>query len=124
MKPSFQNEDRWIQYDFHGKSIALWNIEYDHERINNRRTEGVYSQAYIAYHKVMKIQYGNNVVLNFYVEDLEAERNRLLNLKIGPVSEIMFINTAMPYYFFTIKDPDDNEIEITGEIYSERNYKV
>ncbi len=40
--------------------------------------------------------------------------NELKKLKIGAVSELLFVNIHMPYWYFTIKDPDGNEIEITG----------
>jgi lactoylglutathione lyase len=61
------------------------------------------------------IKYGNNVVLNFWVDDLNQEYERIRGIKIGRVSEILFINVASPYYCFMLQDPDGNQIEITGK---------
>src|SRR5690242_9503560 len=91
MKVSSQNYDRWAQFNFD----------------NN----------YLEYIKERKITYGNNMVLNFWIDDLKKERIRLVNLNIGKVSEIMYLNIASPYYMFVVDDPDGNTIEITG------NYK-
>ena len=55
-----------------------------------------------------------SVIFNFEVEDLISEYERIKKLKIGAVSELLFVNIHMPYWYFTIKDPDGNEIEITG----------
>lgn len=30
------------------------------------------------------------------------------------ITEIRYINARNPYYYFSMKDPDDNTIEITG----------
>ncbi len=54
--------------------------------------------------------------LIFQTDDLIGERNRLMRLEIGPVSELMYVNVVMPYWFFIINDPDGNEIEITGPL--------
>lgn len=115
MKPSAQNFDRWAQYNFNGQCIALWNPEYDQVKMaNGENLDGIYSQNYIDYKRHDNIKYGNNVVLNFYTEDLKAEYRRLLDLNIGPLTPIMYMNVAMPYYLFVLIDPDGNEIEITG----------
>jgi lactoylglutathione lyase len=56
------------------------------------------------------------MILNFWVEDLLKEYQRLKELNIGVLSEIMYVNISSPYHFFVINDPDNNEIEITGGI--------
>ncbi len=115
MNPSAQNDDRWAQYNFNGQCIALWNPKYDDRRISSgENLEGVYSENYIEYMRHENIQYGNNVVLNFYIEDLNKEYARLRKLNIGEMTPIMYMNVAMPYYLFVLIDPDGNEIEITG----------
>jgi len=117
MKPTGQNEDRWAQFDFYGSCIALWNPEYDFKLMDSPEDlSDVYSQNYIDYQKQTKINYGNNVVLNFYVADLEIEHQRVKSLQIGEVTEIMYINVAMPYYLFILIDPDGNQIEVTGNV--------
>lgn len=51
-------------------------------------------------------------VQNYWVEDLYTEYERVKNLNIGPVTEIL---EAYPsYHYFHLTDPDNNIIEITG----------
>ncbi|MFT3951467.1 MAG: zinc ribbon domain-containing protein [Oscillospiraceae bacterium] len=51
-------------------------------------------------------------VQNFWVEDLQAEHERVKALHIGKVTEIM---EAYPtYHYFHLTDPDNNTIEVTG----------
>lgn len=116
MKATNQNKTRWAEFHFHGKSISLFNPEYDEELIaSGEDINGKYNQAYLDY-KENPIQYGNNFVLNFWVEDLNAEYERVKALNIGEVSEILLINVAsFPYYCFMLYDPDGNQIEVTGK---------
>ena len=51
-------------------------------------------------------------VLNFWVEDLNKEYNRLKELGIGKMTEIKAVHEG--YYYFNIYDPDNNVCEITG----------
>lgn len=51
-------------------------------------------------------------VQNYWVEDLQAEHERVKALQIGEVTEIL---EAYPtYHFFHMRDPDNNVIEVTG----------
>lgn len=45
---------------------------------------------------------------------MKSEYERIKSLGIGPVSEIMYVNVHMPYYYFNVMDPDGNVLEITG----------
>ena len=64
------------------------------------------------------------VVINLCTDDLTAEHDRINNLKISnKLTEIRFINAKNPYYYFSLKDPDDNIIEITGP-YEEENKPI
>lgn len=115
MKPSAQNFNRWAQFDFHNQCIALWNPKYDENVMeSNENLKALYSRNYIEYSKKSEITYGNNVVLNFYTDHLNVEYQRLKALNIGEMTPIMLINVATEYYLFILKDPDGNEIEITG----------
>ncbi len=51
-------------------------------------------------------------VLNFWTEDLKTEYERVKSLNIGEVTDICQAHTT--YYYFHLKDPDKNIIEITG----------
>lgn len=51
-------------------------------------------------------------VLNFWVEDLQREYDRISRLEIGSVTPIRRVHAG--YYYFHLFDPDGNTIEITG----------
>lgn len=55
---------------------------------------------------------GEKFVLNFWISDLEQERQRVLSLNIGSVTDIMRVHQG--YHFFNLLDLDGNTIEITG----------
>ena len=57
-------------------------------------------------------------VLNFYVQDLVAEHSRIRSLGIGDTTEIMQAHSN--YYYFHLRDPDGNVIEINGQVYDTR----
>ena len=46
---------------------------------------------------------------------MKKEYERLKMANIGEVSELMYVNVHMPYWYFNIIDPDGNTLEITGE---------
>lgn len=115
MKPTAKNFDRWAQFDFDDQCIALYNDEFDKRMFESgENLEQHYDDAYLKFYKKRKINYGNNMVLNFWIEDLKKEHERVKRLNIGNVSEIMYLNVASPYYLFIVEDPDGNTIEITG----------
>lgn len=51
-------------------------------------------------------------VLNFWVEDLRREYNRLKEMDIGRMTNVQKVHEG--YYYFHIFDPDNNVCEITG----------
>lgn len=115
MKVSAQNFNRWAQFNFLGACISLYNPEFDKTLISSGNDISInYSEEYLHYFKTRKIQYGNNFVLNFYIDDLNKEYERLKALNIGPLSPVMYLNIASPYHFFVLDDPDGNTIEVTG----------
>jgi catechol 2,3-dioxygenase-like lactoylglutathione lyase family enzyme len=115
MKVSAQRYNRWAQFNFDGNCIALLNVKYDEELIKHGdNLELHYSSEYLKYIKNRQIQYGNNFVLNFYIENLNMEYERIKKLNIGKVTKLMYINISSPYHFFLLEDPDGNTIEITG----------
>ncbi|ERJ11897.1 VOC family protein [Haloplasma contractile] len=116
IKVTSRNFNRWAQFNFGGNCIALMNQSFDAERFKNNEHLDEYSEDYLDEYRDFHITYGNNFVLNFYIEDLKAEYERLKTLNIGQLSKMMYLNVAGPYHFFTIKDPDGNTIEITGNL--------
>lgn len=116
MKVTAQRFDRWAQFNFSGNCIALFNPKYDEALIRKGESLEIhFNKEYLNYYKSRKIQYGNNFILNFYIDDLNAEYERIKNLNIGKMTEIMYLNISSPYYHFLLEDPDENIIEITGQ---------
>ena len=110
--PLKANDDRWVQFS---NKIALYNKAYD-ARIINEGSGKRFNRAYIEdFHKDTGTPKNNLVVFNFDVEDLKEEYDRLKELNIGDVSELMYVNVHMPYWYFNITDPDGNTLEITGK---------
>ncbi|OPA73838.1 hypothetical protein BVG16_26705 [Paenibacillus selenitireducens] len=121
VKAQSKNIKRWAQFNC-GNSIALWNPEYDLELIrNNEDLDEHFNKEYLFYKHNNKTEYGNNVVLNFNVPDLQVEYERIRSLNIGSVTEILYINIVQPYFCFILEDPDGNLLEITGEYTNETN---
>jgi catechol 2,3-dioxygenase-like lactoylglutathione lyase family enzyme len=117
MKVSKQNFDRWAQFNFGNNCIALYNPKFDEELIKGgENLETRFSKEYLSYYKSRQIKYGNNFVLNFYIDDLNMEYERIKKLNIGNVTQIMYLNIASPYHYFLLEDPDGNTIEITGTV--------
>lgn len=112
-EPLYCNDDRWIAFDC-GNQLALYNKKYD-EKLIKESNEIHFNQAYIDdFFKEDKYKKNNIVIFNFEVEDLKSEYQRIKSLGIGKVSEIMYVNVHMPYYYFNVIDPDGNILEITG----------
>lgn len=112
-EPLYCNDDRWIAFDC-GNQLALYNKKYD-EKLIKESNEIYFNQAYIDdFFKEDKYKKNNIVIFNFEVEDLKSEYQRIKSLGIGKVSEIMYVNVHMPYYYFNVIDPDGNILEITG----------
>lgn len=118
MKADSRKLERWAQFHC-GNTLALWNPEFDKELIRtNSDVSEHFNEAYLNYKQESEVRYGNNVILNFNVTDLNAEYERVKSLDIGAVSEIFYINVVRPYHCFMIEDPDGNLIEITGDYHT------
>lgn len=112
-EPLKSNDDRWVQFS---NKIALYNKSYD-AKIIGKEPSKRFNQAYIDdFFKDTGAPKNNLVVFNFEVKDLKREHERLKGMDIGEVSELMYVNIHMPYWYFNIVDPDGNTLEITGKI--------
>lgn len=115
IKGNIYTENRWIEFNYDNK-LAIYNREYDIEKINENNINNNFNKAYIKNFKEIKGKNINNIItLNFYTEDLNKEYERIKNLNICDVSEIMYVNISEPYYYFNICDPEGNTIEISGK---------
>lgn len=110
--PIYANDDRWVQFS---NKIALYNKVYDAKIIGKEPSER-FNTAYVDdFYKDKGVPKNNLVVFNFEVEDLKREYERLKKANIGEISELMYVNVHMPYWYFNIIDPDGNTLEITGK---------
>lgn len=110
--PLYANDDRWVQFS---NKIALYNRAYD-AKIIGKEPSDRFNQAYIDdFYKDEDVRKNNLVVFNFEVDDLKGEYERLKKANIGEISEFMYVNVHMPYWYFNIIDPDGNTLEITGK---------
>lgn len=111
-KAQYSERKRWVGFPC---GISLYCLDYDLQKIDTKKyNESNYNQAYIKYIFKESTISSKSIVFNFTTQDLKVERNRIIDLDIGNVSEVMFVNITMPYWFFIVEDPDGNEIEITG----------
>lgn len=116
-EPLYCNDDRWIAFDC-GNQLALYNKKYD-EKLLKESDKIHFNQAYLdEFYREEDSKKNNIIILNFEVDDLKTEYERIKNLNIGDVSEIMYVNVHMPYYYFNVVDPDGNVLEIAG------NYRI
>ena len=110
--PLYANDDRWVQFS---NKIALYNRAYD-AKIIGKEPSDRFNQAYIDdFYKDEDVRKNNLVVFKFEVDDLKGEYERLKKANIGEISEFMYVNVHMPYWYFNIIDPDGNTLEITGK---------
>ncbi|MBN1775284.1 MAG: VOC family protein [Clostridiales bacterium] len=116
MEPSARVLDRWAQFDVDGGCFGVFNQMFDYKvLIAEKSTDVMFNKAYVDRLSRHNTVFGNNVIHHFRVDELSIEYDRLLSLKIGQLSDILFVNVSFPYHFFTLTDPDGNIIEITGE---------
>lgn len=112
-KPIYANDDRWVTFDC-GNSLSLYNKGFD-EKLLEKVGKECFNQAYIDdFCKEDSDKKNNIIILNFVVENLNIEYERLKILNIGEVSPMMYVNVHLPYWYFNIKDPDGNILEIAG----------
>ncbi|MFA9379397.1 MAG: hypothetical protein ACERKZ_22025, partial [Lachnotalea sp.] len=81
---------RWVGFPC---GISLYCLDYDLQKIDKKKyNESNYNQEYIKYILKESTISSKSIVFNFTTQDLEVERNRIINLDIGNVSEVMFVN--------------------------------
>ena len=116
MKVTAKNMERFAQFQFEGHNISIMNGYFDSENPELTIRKGQYVEKFDNLVAIAESKNTNKFVLNFWVEDLEKQRERIINLNISDlVTMVKYINNVMPYYYFQVADPDGNTIEITGE---------
>lgn len=110
-----QNKTRFAIFNLDGLTLSIMNGKFDMEHPDEVITQGEYSALYDDMIPIMQAPNCGKVVINLNTNDLKAEYERIQTLQIGSnMTKIRYINAKWPYYYFSLKDPDNNTIEITG----------
>ena len=65
--------------------------------------------------RIVHAENNRKVFINLGVDDLDREHRRIAELGIGSgLTPIRYLHVFSPYWYFTLKDPDGNPVEITG----------
>ncbi|NLX77352.1 MAG: VOC family protein [Clostridiaceae bacterium] len=113
MPVSSRNMDRFAQ--FNGKNISIMNGHFDAEHPDKIVRKGGYDELFDDFRSKALAQNTHKFVLNFWVEDLQKEYERIRSLNLSKnLSKIKYIKNVSPYYYFCLTDPDGNIIEVTG----------
>lgn len=113
-EPSYANGNRWITFNV-GNTLSLYNKEYDKQLLSSKDKKEHFNEAYMSDFNNEKEAVNTIMILNFEVDHLKEEYERVKALNIGQVSELMYVNVHAPYWYFNITDPDGNILEITGK---------
>ena len=97
VKAEYRYLDRWVSIN---ERLGLYNPSYD-VRHMVPMTE---------YDRELRI--GNNVVVVFLSDDVDADHKRVQLLGATGVTEIVEINLMAPYRFFQFKDTEGNIVEV------------
>lgn len=112
---SGQNRNRFAIFGIDQLCLCIMNGYFDKENSDKVVTKGKYYQEYDNMDEIAEKENPGKVVINLGTDDLQKEYDRLKKLGIGyHMTDIRYINARIPYYYFSLKDPDDNTIEITG----------
>lgn len=90
-------KDRWVTIV---DEFGLYNPEFDEK--SNVQMSNIEK----------KLKIGNNTIVVFHSENIQADYERIKNMRINEISDIAELNLMAPYKFFHFKDRDDNMIEV------------
>lgn len=115
MRVSAVNGKRFAMFQNGGLNLCLMNGCYDAQNREQVKTKGEYWEIYDDQLKIANSENSRKVFINFGVEDLKTEYERIKGLGIAQqLTPIRFIQVFSPYWYFTFMDPDGNPIEVTG----------
>ena len=110
-----QNMTRFAIFNVNGLCLSIMNGYFDVQNPDKVDTKGNHYDQYDDMVAIAEKANCGKVVINLSTDDLEKEYQRILSLGIGEnITPIRYISAGMPYYYFSMKDPDGNTIEITG----------
>jgi lactoylglutathione lyase len=115
MPVSRRNMDRFAQFIFEGQNISIMNGYFDTTHPDKVVRKGSYEPEFDDKRMIADAVNTNKFVLNLWTEDLRKERQRIQAAGFtDTMTAVKYINAGQPYYYFQVKDPEDNVIEITG----------
>lgn len=110
-----QNMNRFAIFNISNLCLCIMNGYFDILNPDKVTHKGKSYSQYDDMLSIMKKENSGKMVINLGSDDLRKEYQRIVALGIGAdLTEIRYINARMPYYYFSMKDPDENTIEITG----------
>ena len=110
-----QNMTRFAIFNVNGLCLSIMNGYFDVENPDKVVTKGDRYDEYDNMAVIAEKANCGKVVINLSTDDLEKEYQRIRSLGIGEdITTIRYINAKNPYYYFSMKDPGGNTIEITG----------
>ena len=115
MPLSTENNGRYVSFYFENNCISIMNGHFDAEHPDRVIKKGERADWFDDFHTIALAPNPRKFTLNFWVEDLRPEYDRIKKLGItGKLSKINYFHYVSPYYYFCLTDPDDNLVEITG----------
>lgn len=115
MPVTSKNMSRFAQFIFEGHNISILNAHFDTDHPDKVVHKGETTEALDDLRSIAAAPNTHKFALNFWVEDLRDEHNRLWNLNLSEnLTGIKYVCNVSPYYYFQLTDPDDNTIEVTG----------
>lgn len=112
---SAQNKTRFAIFNAGGLCLCLLNGYFDRDNPDKVNEAGEYNPLYDNYAAVADADNNRKVVINLGTSDLRKEHERIKALGIGSdLTDIRYINSGTPYWYFCLLDPDGNTIEVTG----------
>lgn len=116
MEVSAMNMERFAQFEFEGHNISIMNGYFDSRNPGLTVHMGEYTKEYDDLPAISEAENTHKVVLNFWTENLRAERERIIGLGIANhITGIKYVKNVMPYFYFQLMDPDGNVIEVTDD---------
>ena len=110
-----QNKTRFAIFNVGNLWLCLLNGKYDAEYPDQVERAGEFDPLFDDFVAVTEKQNSGKIVINLGTPDLRKEYERIRKLHIASdMTEIRYINAGNPYWFFCLRDPDGNVIEITG----------
>ena len=110
-----QNKTRFAIFNVGNLWLCLLNGKFDAEYPDQVERAGEFDPLFDDFVAVTEKQNSGKIVINLGTPDLRKEYERIRKLHIASdMTEIRYINAGRPYWFFCLRDPDGNVIEITG----------